>query len=98
MAAAHDPEAEAEIEWLSAIQRAINGDNSYKDLLDQSINPAFFGVTAQAHNSWCEPNFQTGRPSLIAATRRSACARASRPPDRRATRSAAGSTSGGTQR
>ena len=46
MAAAHDPEAEAERERLAAIQRAINGDNPYQDLLDQDINPAFFGVTA----------------------------------------------------
>ena len=43
---AHDPEAEAERERLAAIQRAINGDNPYQDLLDQDINPAFFGVTA----------------------------------------------------
>ena len=46
MAAAHDPEAEAERERLAAIQRAINGDNPYQNLLDQDINPASFGVTA----------------------------------------------------
>ena len=46
MAAAHDPEAEAERERLAAAQRAINGDNPYQDLLDQGINPAFFEVTA----------------------------------------------------
>ena len=46
MAAAHDPEAEAERERLAAAQRAINGDNPYQDLPDQGINPAFFEVTA----------------------------------------------------
>ena len=46
VAAANDPEAEAERERLAAVQRALNGDNPYQDLLDQGINPAFFGVTA----------------------------------------------------
>ena len=45
-AATHDPEAEAERERLAAIQRAINGDNPYKDLLDQGTNTVLFGVTA----------------------------------------------------
>ena len=37
-----------------------------------TINPAFFEVTApNPYNSWCEPNFQTGRPFSIAATGRS---------------------------
>ena len=44
----NDPEAEAERERLAAVQRALNGDNPYQDLLDQGINPAdnpaFFGV------------------------------------------------------
>ena len=44
--AAHDPEAKAERERLAAVQRALNGDNPYKDLVDQGINLAFFGVTA----------------------------------------------------
>ena len=46
MAAANDnaPEAEAERERLAAVQRALNGENPYQDLLDQGINPAFFGV------------------------------------------------------
>ena len=46
VAAANDPEAEAERERLAAVQRALNGDNPYQDLLDQGINPAFFGVMA----------------------------------------------------
>ena len=46
VAAANDPEAEAERERLAAVQRALNGDNTYQDLLDQGIKPAFFGVTA----------------------------------------------------
>ena len=46
LAAANDPEAEAERERLAAVQRALNGDNPYQDLLDQGINPAFFGVMA----------------------------------------------------
>ena len=46
MAAANDPEAEAERERLAAVQRALTGENPYQDLLDQGINPAFFGVMA----------------------------------------------------
>ena len=46
LAAANDPEAEAERERLAAVQRALNGENPYQDLLDQGINPAFFGVMA----------------------------------------------------
>ena len=46
VAAAHEPEAVAKRERLAAVQRALNGDNPYQDLLDQGINPAFFGVTA----------------------------------------------------
>ena len=46
VAAANDPEAEAERERLAAVQRALNGENPYQDLLDQGINPAFFGVMA----------------------------------------------------
>ena len=34
------------LERLAAVQRALNGDNPYQDLLDQGINPAFFGVMA----------------------------------------------------
>ena len=46
MATAQDPEAEVERERLAVVQRAINGENPYQDLLDQGINPAFFEVTA----------------------------------------------------
>ena len=71
VAAANDPEAEAERERLAAVQRALNGDNPYQDLLDQGINPAFFGVMAPTAELVVRAQFSDRTPPLsIAATER----------------------------
>ena len=58
-----------------------NGWQQYRERSTETIPTRIYWTMAsirrsvesrhQPHNLWCEPNFQTGRPSLVVATRRS---------------------------